>query len=356
MFRSQCRLGRTRVEIRGRRCLAVVLVALASLVGLCPSAAAADPVAWEQWQHLQGVVDLAGPRSDGKLVVVAAGRLYLVSPDGTSSPFASGDDVYSGSVDGEPYLVVAPALPAASPECSFVQDDVYILDLTSPPGIARVDPSGHASRFATMPNLDTLNGIAFDTTGRFGYRLLVAGVGQNREMVFGVDCLGGLTTVTDSAPPMEGGLAVAPASFGPYGGDLIGADEDSGQVWAIGPDGTVSAVLAPNLPTGGDTGVESLGFVPPGFSSGGVAYLADRGTANNPFPGTDSILRLSSQAVGSAGVQEGDLLVATEGGGTTVAIRCDSSCAAFPVADGPADGRTGHIEGHITLVAEQPPL
>src|ERR671937_1770765 len=129
MFRSQCRLGRTRVEIRGRRCLAVVLVALASLVGLCPSGAAADPVAWEQWQHLQGVVDLAGPRSDGKLVVVAAGRLYLVSPDGTSSPFASGDDGYSGSVDGEPYLVVAPALPAASPECSFVQDDVYILDL-----------------------------------------------------------------------------------------------------------------------------------------------------------------------------------------------------------------------------------
>jgi hypothetical protein len=143
---------------------------------------------------------------------------------------------------------------------------------------------------------------------------------------------------------------VAPAEFGSFGGDLIAADELSGQVWAIGPDGTVRSVLVPELPAGPDTGVESLGFVPRGFGAGGFAYLADRGTPGNPFPGTDAILRLSSASLRSAGVQDGDLLVATEGGGTTVAIRCAATCAAHPVAAGPAGGGVGHIEGHLTLV------
>jgi hypothetical protein len=262
------------------------------------------------------------------------------------TPFARGDDGYSGSVDGEPYLAVAQDLAVASAGGSFHQDDVYVLDLTSPPGIARVDPAGHASRVATIPAVQTLNGIAFDTTGRFDHRLLVAGSIEQREMLFALDCLGGLTVVTDSAPPMEGGMQVAPASFGAYGGDLIAADENGGQVWAIEPDGTGRVVIVPNLPTGGDTGVESVGFVPAGTPS---AYLADRGTPNNPFPGTDSILRLTPQALASAGVQEGDLLVATEGGGTTVAIRCAQTCTASTIAIGPAGGHTGHIEGRITL-------
>jgi hypothetical protein len=105
-------------------------------------------------------------------------------------------------------------------------------------------------------------------------------------------------------------------------------------------------VLVPNLPTGGDTGVESVGFVP---ASGATAYLADRGTPNNPFPGTDSILRLSAQALESIGVKDGDLLVATEGGGTTVAIQCRDTCSARTIAMGPAGGNVGHIEGRITL-------
>jgi hypothetical protein len=165
-------------------------------------------------------------------------------------------------------------------------------------------------------------------------------------MVFAVDCADGVSVITDTAPTMEGGMQVAPANFGAYGGALIGADENGGQVWAVEPDGTSRVVLVPNLPTGGDTGVESVGFFP---TSGATAYLADRGTANNPFPGTDSILRLSAQALGSIGLQDGDLLVATEGGGTTVAIRCRDSCSARTIAIGPAGGNVGHIEGRITL-------
>jgi hypothetical protein len=315
--------------------------------------AQAQGTSWQEWQHLAGVVDVGGVRSDGRLVVMANGRLFLVDPgSGTSAPFAQGADGYAGSPDAEPYFIVTPTLALAEPGCSYAQDDVYILDLTSPPGIARVDASGHASRFATVNNLDTLNGIALDTVGDFGNKLLITGTANNQQRVLAVDCQGALATIADAAPSMEGGLAVAPRSFGAFGGQLIGPDENSDQVWAIAADGTATLVLKAGLPSGGDTGVESLGFVPANASA---AYLADRATANNPFPGTDSILRLDAATLQSSGVSEGDLLVATEGGGTAVAIRCTTTCSTFNVASGPRDGKTGHIEGHITLTTQPAP-
>jgi hypothetical protein len=321
------------------------LLGLLMVLGNSGAAAAQGTASWETWQHLTGVVDVGGPRSDGTLVVMANGRLWLVAPDsGSMTPFSD----YQGSVDGEPYVAVAPdGLSVTAAACSFSRDDIYILDLTTPPGVARVDAQGQTTRVATINQVQTLGGIAFDTTGRFDHRLLVAGSIQNTQMLFALDCLGGVTVITDTAPTIEGGMQVAPATFGAFGGDLIGADENGGQVWGIEPDGTARVVLVPNLPTGGDTGVESVGFVPAG--GGATAYLADRATANNPFPGTDSILRLSAPALASSGVQEGDLLVATEGGGTTVAIQCRDTCTARMVAIGPAGGNVGHIEGHITL-------
>ena len=104
-------------------------------------------------------------------------------------------------------------------------------------------------------------------------------------------------------------------------------------------------------PQGGDIGVESAGFVPPGFAAGGWAYLADRGTPGNPHPGTDSVLRVSARDLRRAGVQEGDLLVASEGGGVTVAVRCKPACSVREVAVGPP---AGHIEGHLLAVADHP--
>jgi hypothetical protein len=342
----------TRVSFTAANAVGAATRLVALLAALAPTGTVnADPIAWEQWQHQAGIVDLTGPRSDGSLVAVAAGRLYIVSRDGAIAPFAAGADGFSGSVDGEPYAVVAPAPTDPPAECAFITDDVFALDLTSPPGVTRVDTAGHASRFAALPSVDTLGGIAFDTTGQFGRRLLVTGSKSNRTSVFAIDCQGKSTTITDSAPPVEGGLAVAPFGFGPFGGMLIAPDENSGQVWAIASDGKATLVIKPDLPTGGDTGVESIGFVPPAFSSGGSAYLADRATSNNPFPGTDSLLRLSAPLLKAAGVQDGDLLVATEGGGMTVAIHCEATCKSVLVASGPSGG---HIEGHIAFAADQP--
>jgi hypothetical protein len=53
----------------------------------------------------------------------------------------------------------------------------------------------------------------------------------------------------------------------------------------------------------------------------------------------------------AAGVQDGDLLVATEGSATTISIRCDADCRVQRVAEG---ARVAHAEGHITLVPSQP--
>ena len=315
------------------------------------------PLTWEQPYHLEGAVDVAGPRRDGSLVVMATGRLSLISPAGAITPYASSPNGYAGPADAEPYMFLIPDVPPQPAGCAFTRDDLFILDLTTPPGLARVDTSGISTRFADLPEVDWLYGIALDTVGRFDYRLLVAGTHADHTLILAVDCLGGHGIVTDNAPFVEGGFEVAPPPFGPYAGDLIAPDELSGQLFAVAPDGTVRVVDVPALPTGGDIGVESLGFVPLGFisaaTSTGAAYLADRGTPGNPFPGTDSVLRLSAQALASAGVRDGDLLVSTEGGGLTVAVRCDpgaAACASFPVAHGPAASTVGHIEGRIAFL------
>ena len=96
---------------------------------------------------------------------------------------------------------------------------------------------------------------------------------------------------------------------------------------------------------GQDTGVESLGFVPAGFTSrGGYVYYYDRATPGNPHAGTDHVLRLSSADLVAAGVADGDLLAATEGGASMIDVRCAPSCQVTPVVSTPT---TAHGEGHL---------
>ena len=99
------------------------------------------------------------------------------------------------------------------------------------------------------------------------------------------------------------------------------------------------------VPAGGDIGVESAGFVPPGAAA---AYLADRFSAGNRHPGDNAVLRLSAADLARAGIRAGDLLVATEGGAKTIDIRCAATCAIRYVAAGPA---IAHAEGHIVFAS-----
>lgn len=304
-----------------------------------PAAMAA--LALAQWQPLggaPGVVDVVGPRADGRLVVSTHSALLLLRPGGPARRLAPG---YTPQ-GGEPYAALAADRPLRRARCSFKRDDVYVIEPTGTPGVARIDGRGRASRFAALPAGSFPSGIAFDTTGRFGSRLLVSAVVGTATHLYAFDCRGRARVVTRSGPRVEGGMAVAPRTFGRFAGDFIAADEATGRIYAFSPRGPVQLVAQPVLAAGGDIGVESLGFVPLGFDRRGTAYLSDLGAPGSPTQGTDSVLVLHG-----ARLRPGDLVAATEAGAKTVAIRCRRRCTVRRVADGPA---ATHGEGHVTFV------
>jgi hypothetical protein len=318
---------------------------------LAPTATQASQFTWQPAAHVPGAVDVTGPRSDGRLVV-ATTQAGLSLFDGASlTPFARGSRGYVPS-GGEAYIAVTPKVRLRKSRCSFNRDDVFALS----PGdarIIRIRRLGTSSTFASLPAGVFLSGITFDRVGTFGHRLLVSAVTgpvatTGVTSLYAIDCRGRVRLVAAPGPAVEGGIAVAPRSFGRFGGRLIAVDEHSGKVYAAKRGGGWRTIAIPPLPAGGDIGVESLGFVPPHLSRRrGAAYLADLGAPGAPTVGTDSILRVGSGSILDAGVRGGDLLVATEGGAETVSIRCrKKGCSVRVVGTGPD---ATHAEGHITF-------
>jgi hypothetical protein len=304
------------------------------------------PARWVRFRHVPGVVDLTGPRDDGRLTVAAAGRLFLLSTSGQLVPFARGSGGYATAVGPEPYIAMPAGKPVTGPGCSFGKDATYALEPNGSPGVISIDQQGRARRFASLPAVRP-DGIAFDDVGRFGYRLLVTAAARGGTTVLGVDCAGRVRTIASHAPKVEGGIAVAPLSFGSFGGDLVAPDETTGRVWAIGPGGKTRLIARSPLPAGGDIGAESAAFVSAGFSRNWGAYVADRRTPGNRHPGTNSILRLPGAELTRAGIHPGELVVTSEGGAQTIVINCSATtCTVRHIADGPA---AAHVEGHIVF-------
>jgi len=340
-----------RHDLRWAVCLGSVSLAAGLALTACATAAPPPhgPVLsahWARFRHLAGVVDLAGPRGDGSFTVAAAGRLFTLTRAGVLRPFARGPGGYSTAIGPEPYIAMADGERVAGAGCSFHRGMIFALQPGPRPGVIAITPDGRASRFTSLPATLNPDGITFDTTGRFGHRLLVTARNHGATTVLAIDCAGGAHTITSHAPAMEGGIAVAPVSFGHYGGDLIAPNETSGRVYAIRPDGTVVTLAVSGLPHGGDIGVESAGFLPPRFGPGGAAYLADRYSKGNRHPGTNSILRLPGSQLIKAGARPGDLLVATEASAHTIVVRCANTCTVRYIAAGPA---ISHAEGHIVF-------
>src|SRR4029453_6078492 len=206
----------------------------------------------------------------------------------------------------------------------------------------RVDRNGRSHPFATLPTGTFPSGIASDRVGSFGNRLLVMSTPSGRARLDAFHFRGAGPSMVAGAPVVEGGLAVAPRTFGRFGGALIGADEASGRVYAFGPGGRVRLVVESGLPAGPDIGVEAVGFVPPALGRHRTAYLADLGSPGSPTSGSDSLLVLPAAAV-RARWPGGERVVATGAGAKTLAVRCRRVCTIRRVADGPA---TAHAEGH----------
>jgi hypothetical protein len=337
--------------------LAVLTLTMA-LAGCASAAPPATPAPrgaallhWSALRHLTGVVDFSGPAADGSVTVAAGRSLFTLSRSGALAPFAQGPGGYVDTTGSEAYIATTGNAAVAGANCSFRAGQTFALRLGAHPGIILISSTGHASAFATLPARENPGGITWDAVGRFGHRLLVIDRGPVHTAVLAVNCAGGVQAIAPQGPRMEGGITVAPASFGRYGGDLIGPDEVSGRVYAIAPDGTVVTLIDPRLPVGGDIGVESTGFVPPGFAPGGFAYLADHFEPDAKYKGTDSILRLPGRALIAAGARPGDLLVATEGGARTVLVRCARACTVRYIGDGLP---LAHAEGHIVFASGAP--
>jgi hypothetical protein len=72
--------------------------------------------------------------------------------------------------------------------------------------------------------------------GTFGYNMIVT---SENGVVWKVNGAGTPTLITHTGTELEG-PAVVPLSFGPLGGQILAADENSGAVHAIASDGTVT--------------------------------------------------------------------------------------------------------------------
>jgi hypothetical protein len=301
---------------------------------------------WRPLVIAPGIVDVVGPRADGRLVLATRTGLFLLRPGRPPQPFARGVGGYVPA-GGEPYVALAPSRRLSGARCSFRRDEVFALDASSTPGVVQVDGTGQARRFASFPAGAFPSGIAFDVSGRFGYRLLVTVVFGEMTTLYAIDCRGRSRLLTRDGPRVEGGIAVAPRSFGRFAGELLAPDERTGRIFAFGPAGGVRLVVESGVPAGPDIGVEAIGFVPPRLGSGAAAYLADLGAPGAPTPGTDNVLVLRGQDLARARLHPGELVAATEAGARTMAVRCAGRCTIRRVADGP---ETAHGEGHITFV------
>jgi hypothetical protein len=330
----------------GRRRTAVATIAALLLAAaVAPPAAAKPRATWTVEVPLPGALDVTAPRTDGQTVVAAAGTLSLLRAT-TLTDFARDDGGYS-TTTGEPYIALSNGARVERAHCRFARNDVFALEpIDGAPTVKGINLAGQSHDFAHLPAGSFLAGIAFDTVGDFDHRLLVAALRGNAADLWAIDCRGRSRRLGTSKPlHVEGGMAVAPRAFGRYGGRLIAADETGGNVVAFDADGHGRAIVKPNLPTGGDIGVESVGFLPRQAPGGTTALLADRGGQAEPHPGSDALLGVPVADLIRAGARPGDLLVATEGGAQTVAIRCPRTrCNVARVADGPP---AAHAEGHI---------
>jgi hypothetical protein len=204
-----------------------------------------------------------------------AGRsivLNAVRADGSRAVFAAG---YKPFRDVESMLAVVPVSgpPIAA---GFVAGDVFVN--RGPAGqISRLSSAGVvvSDVWADPGSSGLWGGITFDTAGSFGGRLVALDCDGR---IFLVDSHGAHTLLSDLAGRLgvrtrAEGIAVAPMSFGPFGGCVVigieGDDDDdlqSGKVYAVDKHGTPTLLA--------DIGytAEHIQFVP---TNAGTYYQAE---------------------------------------------------------------------------------
>src|SRR5207247_9175281 len=140
----------------GRRASALVAVLGLTLAGCAGGSPAVQPASsavahWQLWRQIPAVVDLTAPRTDGRLTVAAAGRLWLLrTTGGGPEPLAGG---YTTDPAPEPYTALSTGATVDGAGCTFGRDEVYALEPNGRPGGVAVDAQGRPRRVAALPGV-----------------------------------------------------------------------------------------------------------------------------------------------------------------------------------------------------------
>ena len=184
--------------------------------------------------------------SPAQLIVseYCTGILDRLDDLGTVSPFASIPGYPVGTCI-EMYLAISPGLG------TWLANDIYA---TQGGQVWKISPDGSSvTAFATVPNCGvTHSGITFDHVGTFGLDMIVS---CNNGNVYRVDPAGVPTFVASTGTFLEG-PDIPAVTFGPLGGQIWAADENSSTVWAISNGGAVTPAVT-------YAAAESVHVIPP---------------------------------------------------------------------------------------------
>jgi hypothetical protein len=184
--------------------------------------------------------------SQSQLVVseYCTGNLDTIDDLGTVSLFTSIPGYPVGTCT-EMYLAISPGLG------TWAASDLYA---TQGGQVWKISPDGSSvTPFATIPSCGvTHSGITFDHVGTFGFDMIVS---CNNGNVYRVNS-GGTPTFLASTGTFLEGPDIPPMTFGPLGGQVWAADENSGTVWAISNAGVVTPAVTYASP-------ESVHVIPP---------------------------------------------------------------------------------------------
>jgi hypothetical protein len=216
--------------------------------------------------------------------------------------------------------------PAVSPGLGgFTAGDVYV---TQGQSVVKIPATGgSASTFATgLSATDTESGITFDNVGTFCNDLIVSGQNGGINLITSAGTVVNYATL--AGDQLES-IAVAPLSFGAFGGWLI-IGNHTGGVLAVPPPATcpatvpaspVTAVNISNIFGGPADGSEGLAAVPPQAGScqfGGGALFSVTYTGPVVIPKLVNPYQIVAYPAANFATLIGDIVVSAELGDTDV--------------------------------------
>jgi hypothetical protein len=258
--------------------------------------------------------------------------IFSVSDTGVQTVFAPTFPSAEGDV--EKYIAINPGLGPWANKAHYVYvaqgNEIYEIgpDGTNVSLFASIvqaverEPGGNV----TLPG--SLTGITFDSVGTFNHDMIVTFCARSTDLDLGgvlrVDSIGAVTSVTDIPEVPIHGPAVAPAGFGPHGGEIWVAAEGSGMVYAVRSDSTIMSVTNMNeIP-----GAENVRVIPGKLTelgaSGGVYFAADYPGRITMYAASDFAHLAGNVLVGQK-VSGGGIMMISESGGTYNVSQFDPS-------------------------------